>query len=80
MGKIAGGGGGGSVGNVHLRDCAGDFVGRFMITVCIWVGQSVFRLRACNPELSFAPATPFARVRILVDSTICRIEFEIRSA
>jgi len=31
---------------------------------------------ACNPELSFAPATPFARVRILVDSTICRIELK----
>lgn len=43
---------------------------RFMITVCIWVGQSVFRPASRNPGLSFAP----------VLSSASRIGLEIRSA
>jgi len=38
--------------------------GRFMITVCIWVGQSVFRPVGRDPGLSFAPASLSSASRI----------------
>lgn len=42
---------------------------RFMITVCIWVGQSVFRPAGRNPGLSFAPASLPSASRIGLESS-----------
>lgn len=37
------------MGAMYIRAVARGISGRFMITVCIWVGQSVFRPAARNP-------------------------------
>lgn len=45
---------------IYIYAVVREISSRFMITVCIWVGQSVFRPLGCNPGLSFAPVLSFA--------------------